>query len=156
MLDIKSLYNVLFQNPSSLSKDEIMILFSDFSKRQTGKITAGNAGVYKIMRTCKEYIFNGFLVFIPDKKIICDFQILMDEEKEIKTTNEAEVLLVNCDFKKVETPQQKIPTTEIMRSKPDIESTIDKIERISRLHDSGAITDEEFEELKGSILNNKE
>ena len=152
MKDIHSLYNDLYEKPSSLSQADVMLLVDDFVKRQTQIIEQGNSGVFKIDRDCKDYIFNGFLVMNPTNNAVVDFQILLEETKEIQKSAEQVVILVNCVFKRIETPTESEKKDTESKLGSDIESAIKSLERLSKLYESGAINKEEFEKLKAEIL----
>lgn len=107
MEEIKTLYNTLYENPAALSVTERKQLVQDFGDRADHIISTGHGGQYTVARTCPQYIFNGVLVRIPDKKRIVRFQILLDDKAELQITDEMELLTVHCQV----TAHNSIPST---------------------------------------------
>ena len=151
MVDIKQLYNKLYENPATLTKDDVSLLATDFRKRQTMRIERENAGCYLIKRTCSEFVLNGYLKMSSNVPDYHSFHIFIDQPETIQLLDNEEVILVNCTFEKQ--LSQKEDGTKAQEPSNSVETTINTLERLQNLHDSGTLTDEEFNTLKESLLN---
>lgn len=148
MEEIKTLYNTLYENPAALSNTGRTQLVQDFGDRADHIISTGHGGQYTVARTCPQYIFNGVLVRIPDKKRIVRFQILLDKIIELQITDEMELLTVHCQV----TAHNSIPSTTPEPSHHYVNETIQNLERLNTLYRSGAISQEEYNKLKAEVI----
>ena len=90
----------------------------------------------------------GGLVRIPDKKRIVRFQILLDKKIELQITDEMELLTVHCQV----TAHNSIPRTTPEPSRHYVNETIQNLERLNTLYQSGAISQEEYNKLKTEVI----
>lgn len=148
MEEIKTLYNTLYENPAALSNADRKQLVQDFGDRADRIISTGHGGRYTISRTCPQYIFNGVLVRIPDKKRIVRFQILLYKKIELQITDEMELLTVHCQI----TAHNSVPGTTPERNHHYVNETILNLERLNTLYRSGAISQEEYNKLKAEVI----
>lgn len=143
-VDIKCLYNKLSACPQSLTGDELGILIDDFLKRSKCLVCNGNSGNYKITFKTISNIFNGVLIINKkDKKIIL-FKILQKNGTiiEQKIDDECSVYGVYCNAEKIINEGIKI----------SIEEKLNSLERLEKLKNINAISDEEFNKLKDEII----
>ncbi len=143
-VDIKCLYNKLSACPQSLTGAELGILIDDFLKRSKCLVGNGNNGNYKITFKTISNIFNGVLIINKkDKKIIL-FKILQKNGTVIeqKIDDECSVYGVYCNAEKIINEGIKI----------SIEEKLNSLERLEKLKNINAISDEEFNKLKDEII----
>lgn len=148
MEEIKTLYNTLYENPAALSNADLKQLVQDFGDRADRIISTGHGGRYTVVRTCPQYIFNGVLVRIPDKKRIVRFQILLDKKIELQITDEMELLTVHCQI----TAHNSVSRTTPEHNHNYVNETILNLERLNTLYRSGAISQEEYNKLKAEVI----
>lgn len=143
-VDIKCLYNKLSACPQSLTGAELGILIDDFLKRSKCLVCNGNSGNYKITFKTISNIFNGVLIINKkDKKIIL-FKILQKNGTiiEQKIDDECSVYGVYCNAEKIINEGIKI----------SIEEKLNSLERLEKLKNINAISNEEFNKLKDEII----
>lgn len=151
MEDIRNLYNRFYEDPAKLTDDDRLLLVGDFLKRQTRRIPQGNSGNYQIIRECNNYIFNGCLIIDTTNNSMIGLQLFIDSPQIVRVSDNEEIVLVNCVYEKVDDINERNMIKQKEESN-NVEDMITSLERLSDLHNSGSLTDEEFEFLKNKLL----